>query len=209
MSAGYFYFTYSIDYASKYDLTLNWQLRSAHENQIDLNDNRFLWNSSLLMPFRRFGVNVAKWFANIICGFVDIRKVIVGHEAFKACLISRLSCERAGTRFKCRGTNDYGHCANYVETEQFIMNETTDSINSLVQIRGSIPLFWEQTGYQVGTHRLKVTRSIQSCYPAFQRHFQFLIKNFYENILVLNLLGQLKIFLKHNKIYLLTWYFQF
>jgi phosphatidylinositol-bisphosphatase len=33
-------------------------------------------------------------------------------------LISRLSCERAGTRFNVRGVNDDGAVANFVETEQ-------------------------------------------------------------------------------------------
>jgi hypothetical protein len=51
-------------------------------------------------------------------------------------LISRLSCERAGTRFNVRGVNDDGAVANFVETEQVrvrsplkfeISNEGTDS----------------------------------------------------------------------------------
>ena len=43
---------------------------------------------------------------------------IIGAKQAKACVISRLSCERAGTRFNVRGTNDEGHVANFVETEQ-------------------------------------------------------------------------------------------
>lgn len=42
----------------------------------------------------------------------------VGQSQAKACLISRLSCERVGTRFSVRGVNDDGHVANFVETEQ-------------------------------------------------------------------------------------------
>ena len=38
----------------------------------------------------------------------------------QACLISRLSSERVGTRFAVRGVNDDGHVANFVETEQVI-----------------------------------------------------------------------------------------
>ena len=53
-----------------------------------------------------------------MCGCVEIRTVYVGAKQAKACLISRLSCERAGTRFNVRGTNDDGHVANFVETEQ-------------------------------------------------------------------------------------------
>lgn len=53
-----------------------------------------------------------------MCGGVEIKTVYVGHLQAKACLISRLSCERMGTRFNVRGVNDSGHVANFVETEQ-------------------------------------------------------------------------------------------
>ena len=56
----------------------------------------------------------------------------------------RLSSERAGTRFQVRGVNDAGHVANFVETEQVIF--LGDEMSSFVQIRGSVPLFWEQPG---------------------------------------------------------------
>lgn len=37
---------------------------------------------------------------------------------FELSLISRRSRFRAGTRYKRRGVDVQGHCANYVETEQ-------------------------------------------------------------------------------------------
>ena len=44
-----------------------------------------------------------------------------------------------------RGVDDDGHVANYVETEQLV---TMDSAcTSFLQIRGSVPLFWEQVIY--------------------------------------------------------------
>ena len=54
----------------------------------------------------------------MMCGAVEIKTVYVGKTQAKACIISRLSSERAGTRFYVRGTNDDGHVANFVETEQ-------------------------------------------------------------------------------------------
>lgn len=50
-------------------------------------------------------------------------------------------------RFNVRGTNDDGHVANFVETEQVIFLEK--QITSYIQTRGSVPLFWEQPGVQV------------------------------------------------------------
>ena len=38
---------------------------------------------------------------------------------------------------------------NFVETEQAIYVDS--SVSSFVQIRGSVPLFWEQPGLQVGS----------------------------------------------------------
>lgn len=59
-----------------------------------------------------------------MCGGVEIRTIYAGHRQAKACLISRLSCERAGTRFNVRGTNDDGNVANFVETEQVLKMNT-------------------------------------------------------------------------------------
>jgi len=55
-----------------------------------------------------------------MCGGVEIRTVYVSQRQAKACVISRLSCERAGTRFNVRGVNDFGHVANFAETEQVV-----------------------------------------------------------------------------------------
>lgn len=63
-------------------------------------------------------MNCDDWLLRLMCGGVEIRTIYAAHKQAKACLISRLSCERAGTRFNVRGTNDDGHVANFVETEQ-------------------------------------------------------------------------------------------
>ena len=47
-----------------------------------------------------------------------------------------------------RGVNDKGRVANDVETEQIVLDEDAGSwkgkMSSVVQMRGSIPLFWSQ-----------------------------------------------------------------
>ena len=48
---------------------------------------------------QRFGVDCKKWLVRAMCGSVDIQTVYAGDKQTKACLISRLSCERAGTRY--------------------------------------------------------------------------------------------------------------
>lgn len=134
----------------------------------------------------RFGVDSNSWLVKTMCGSVEIRTVYVGHRKALAAVISRLSCERAGTRFNVRGTNDDGHVANFVETEQviFLDNEVT----SYLQTRGSVPLFWEQPGVQVGSHKVRLSRGYEASKPAFDRHMK-MIKERYGQQAIVNLLG--------------------
>lgn len=60
---------------------------------------------------------------------------------------------------------------------------------SFIQLRGSVPVFFEQPGVQVGSHRIKISRSMEACYPAFERHLVSLIREYGPSIFILNLLG--------------------
>ncbi|KAI7710807.1 hypothetical protein KC353_g9425 [Hortaea werneckii] len=65
-------------------------------------------------------------------------------------LISRRSVNRAGLRYLRRGVDDAGNVANAVETEQILSPQSQDQegkIFSLLQVRGSIPLFFSQSPY--------------------------------------------------------------
>lgn len=71
-------------------------------------------------------------FANALIAFLMMLKVF-------ACLF----CS-----YLKRGVNDRGRVANDVETEQVVLDEEAGSckgkMSSVVQMRGSIPLFWSQ-----------------------------------------------------------------
>ena len=67
------------------------------------------------IPFFRYGISANDWLLKVMCGGVEIRTVYVGSRQAKAAVISRLSSERAGTRFQVRGVNDLGRVANFAE----------------------------------------------------------------------------------------------
>ncbi|XP_051903031.1 synaptojanin-1 isoform X3 [Hippocampus zosterae] len=207
LNSGHFYFAWSASGVSM-DLSLNARRRILE----DTTDNRFFWNQSLHLHLKHYGVNCDDWLLRLMCGGVEIRTIYAGHKQAKACIFSRLSSERAGTRFNVRGTNDDGQVANFVETEQAIFLD--DRVSSFIQIRGSIPLFWEQPGIQkkslkgvlwhlndnrqasrrddnphlVGSHRVKLSRGFEANAPAFERHFTAL-KSLYGKQVIINLLG--------------------
>ena len=89
-------------------------------------------NRTLHLHLKRYNVNCDEWLLKVMCGGVEIRTVYVSQRQAKACLISRLSCERAGTRFNVRGVNDFGHVANFAETEQ--VNMSTKSLKFLYNV---------------------------------------------------------------------------
>ncbi|XP_053312664.1 synaptojanin-1 isoform X2 [Spea bombifrons] len=181
LNSGSFYFAWS-SAGTSLDLSLN-----AHRsNQEQRTDNRFFWNQSLHLHLKHYGVNCDDWLLRLMCGGVEIRTIYAAHKQAKACIISRLSCERAGTRFNVRGTNDNGQVANFVETEQVIYLD--DCVASFIQIRGSVPLFWEQPGLQVGSHRVRMSRGFEANAPAFDRHF-LTLKRLYGRQVIANLLG--------------------
>ncbi|GAC94129.1 hypothetical protein PHSY_001698 [Pseudozyma hubeiensis SY62] len=101
-------------------------------------------------------------------------------------LISRLSWKRAGTRFNTRGVDDDGNVANFVETETLFSDG--NATFTYHQVRGSVPLFWEQQGLQAFNAKIQITRSRGASQPAFDRHFADLISH-YSRIHAINLLG--------------------
>uniref|UniRef100_A0A0N5A7W6 phosphoinositide 5-phosphatase n=1 Tax=Syphacia muris TaxID=451379 RepID=A0A0N5A7W6_9BILA len=181
MSSGIFYFATSVDQSSLIDLTLTAQKRMAG----DASDDRFFWNKNLHYQFERYGIDTDNWLLRIMCGTIQIRLVYIGCKTAKVAVLSRLSSERVGTRFNVRGVNDRGHVANFVETEQLIIYEGNET--SFVQIRGSVPLSWEQPGINVGSHKVKL-RALEISFPAYERHFRSLKKE-YGGITIVDLLG--------------------
>lgn len=178
LNSGTFYFSKN----NSFDLTLCAQ----RQQKGTITDNRFFWNRMLHTLFIRFDVDTNFWLLKMMCGYVEIRTIYVRHQQARVMIISRLSCERAGTRFNVRGCNDDGHVANFVETEQAIYLD--DIIVSHLQTRGSVPLFWEQTGVQVGSHKVKLSRSCEASAAAYSKHFSTMKKR-YGQLAIVNLLS--------------------
>ncbi|EPB75803.1 hypothetical protein ANCCEY_05097 [Ancylostoma ceylanicum] len=177
LSSGMFYYSSN----PRFDITLCAQRRSSNKGS----DPRFFWNRSLHFPFERYGIDTSQWLLKCMVGSVLVRTVYVGHRTGRVAILSRLSCERVGTRFNVRGANSLGCVANFVETEQVISFDESEC--SLVQIRGSVPLFWEQPGVQVGSHKVKV-RAFEASASAYHRHMSK-VTSMYGKTTVVNLLG--------------------
>lgn len=174
-------------------------------NPLEVFDERFVWNSSLLAPLLAFRAGLAEkvradldeqaFLLPIIQGFVGSTPLSTGSwtgdtpDPGALALISRLSWKRAGARFRTRGIDDDGNVANFVETETILT--AGETCLSYTQVRGSVPLFWQQPQQGLGTlqQKVEITRPPQATQPAFDKHFMDLLET-YGAVHAINLLGQ-------------------
>ena len=87
-------------------------------------------------------VSLNPWTTAIIQGHCENFESNFNGKEANLVLISRRRFEMAGTRFNSRGIDEEGNPANFVETEMIIEFPKQSLTFSLVQIRGSIPIFW-------------------------------------------------------------------
>ena len=184
-----FYFSYN------YDLTNPMQRSPQGETQHERADTRFYWNYELYRDLLQQAVDT-QWCIPVIQGYIGIYRVNQGNHFMTLALISRRSCERTGTRYNCRGVDDEGNVANFVETEQVL--EVGSRVYSFVQIRGSVPIFWEQTGM---TAQLALTRSREMNTHAFKKHLENIVSK-YSHVCFVNLLSTNK---SHEKMLTDEW----
>lgn len=164
LHSGAWYFSYA------YDLTNSLQRQTAlaasdpqhAQPAYAVADDRFFWNKyaseKLIDAARTSAPALARLIQPIVYGFLEARPVKINGRDFVFALISRRSRYRAGTRYFSRGLDDQGHVSNFNETEQIVLADTPEENAkrpgpvvgpagyrlSLVQIRGSVPVYWAE-----------------------------------------------------------------
>ncbi|KAI0273575.1 SacI homology domain-containing protein [Gloeopeniophorella convolvens] len=146
-------------------------------------DRQFWWNENLSKPLVDAGLH--SYILPLVQGFFQVASFSVPQDVewlengdsahVDYVIMSRRSRDRAGLRFQRRGVDDDAHVANFVETETItrIERERVTNIFSYVQIRGSIPLFWTQSGSGLKpAPQLSPDVTHQQNLQALTRHFK-------------------------------------
>ena len=134
----------------------------------------FVWNHFALQPLlstvsaagpsegSQWPVAADRWVVPIIHGYLQQKTVrLSSGTALTFTVIARRSRVFAGTRYLRRGVDCEGYTANEVESEQVVTLEGGPAdagrrSASLVQVRGSVPLFWHHTNIFVPSPDIKV-----------------------------------------------------
>ncbi|KAG2157447.1 SacI homology domain-containing protein [Suillus clintonianus] len=146
-------------------------------------DRHFWWNEWLSKPFMDAGLH--SYVTPIMQGYIQISSFDLpkdssvmqddSAESIDYIVISRRSRDRAGLRYQRRGVDDEAQVANFVETEVImrVQRNGISNVFSYVQIRGSIPLFWTQSGYSMKPPPiLAPERTPAQNLDAIKRHFR-------------------------------------
>ncbi|KAL6861880.1 hypothetical protein ACP4OV_017580 [Aristida adscensionis] len=155
----------------------------------DLYDTMFVWNEFLTRGIR----NVLKstiWTVALVYGFFKQDKLAISGKDIMLTLIARRSRHYAGTRYLKRGVNEEGKVANDVETEQIVYDDMLGpmQISSVVQNRGSIPLFWSQETSKLNLKPDIILHEKDNNYEATRLHFENLRSRYGNPIIILNLI---------------------
>ncbi|KAK2997112.1 hypothetical protein RJ639_025402, partial [Escallonia herrerae] len=181
-----FFFSYSYHVMQ----SLQKNISNPETGQV-LYETMFVWNEFLTRGIRNHLKNTL-WTVALVYGFFKQVKLSVPGRDFKLTLIARRSRHYAGTRYLKRGVNEKGRVANDVETEQIVFEDVPEEcpmqLTSVVQNRGSIPLFWSQE-----TSRLNIKPDIRlskkdNKYEATRLHFDNLVNRYGNPIIILNLI---------------------
>ncbi|XP_039150706.1 phosphatidylinositide phosphatase SAC2 isoform X4 [Drosophila simulans] len=174
-----FYFSFDCD------ITNNLQRHEAKSEESQSQpDERFFWNMHMIRDL--INMNDKTWILPIIQGFMQVENCVIGNECFTLALVSRRSRHRAGTRYKRRGVDEKGNCANYVETEQILSFRHHQL--SFTQVRGSVPIYWSQPGYKYRPPP-RLDRGVAETQQAFELHFTKELET-YGRVCIVNLVEQ-------------------
>ena len=204
-----FYYSFGIDltnsqqnqYKILYNIKKKENLELCKSESIDYLDSKIKNIYKTIYKKYFFNYNLYKRFINpetsepkdytfitpIICGYIGMYDYEIDKKKLQFILITRRSQNFAGTRYNTRGINDDGNVANFCESEQILIYNN-NIMCSFCQLRGSVPIFFEQIGLTATTD---ITRNNYLTIDAFTKHLQEINKDF-PLIYFINLLNQKK-----------------
>ncbi|TYI87702.1 hypothetical protein E1A91_D04G154500v1 [Gossypium mustelinum] len=142
-------------------------------------DPRFVWNNHLLEELIEYKLD--RFIIPLLQGSFQVTQLKLKSSPATFTLLSRRCTRRLGTRMWRRGANLEGDTANFIETEQLL--ELEGFRCSSLQIRGSIPLLWEQIVDLSYKPQLRIIQHEQTP-QVVERHFNDLYQRYEETIAV-------------------------
>ncbi|KAG8649453.1 phosphoinositide phosphatase SAC8 isoform X2 [Manihot esculenta] len=173
------YYSYETDITlnlqRRYKLSPGWMAKPIWKQA----DPRFVWNKNLLEEL--IECKLDEFIIPLMQGSFGAAQLSLKDTTATITLVSRRCTRRLGTRMWRRGANLEGDTANFIETEQLFELEGFKC--SLLQIRGSIPLLWEQIVDLSYKPSLRIINHEQTS-KVVERHFHDLHQRYGDTVAV-------------------------
>ncbi|KAI5683971.1 hypothetical protein M9H77_05199 [Catharanthus roseus] len=147
-------------------------------------DPRFFWNNYMLELL--IDNKLDPYLLPVVQGSFNNFQAAIGKDIVDITLIARRCTRRTGTRMWRRGADSDGFVANFVETEQIL--QLNGYTASFVQVRGSIPLLWDQIVDLTYKPKFEIVR-LEEAPRVVERHFLDLRKK-YGNVVAVDLVNK-------------------
>lgn len=147
-------------------------------------DPRFLWNNYMLEVLIDYKLD--PYLLPVLQGSFNSFQSAIGRDIIDVTLIARRCTRRTGTRMWRRGADSDGFVANFVESEQIV--QFNGYTASFVQVRGSIPLLWDQIVDLTYKPKFEIVR-LEEAPRVVERHFLDLRKK-YGTVLAIDLVNK-------------------
>nr|XP_004253236.1 phosphoinositide phosphatase SAC6 [Solanum lycopersicum] len=147
-------------------------------------DPRFLWNNYMMEVL--IDHKLDPFLLPVVQGSFHNFQAAIEKDIVDVTLIARRCNRRTGTRMWRRGADTDGFVANFVESEQII--QLNGCTASFVQVRGSIPLLWDQIVDLTYKPKFEIVR-LEEAPRVAERHFLDLRKK-YGNVLAVDLVNK-------------------
>ncbi|EGR28446.1 polyphosphoinositide phosphatase, putative, partial [Ichthyophthirius multifiliis] len=175
----------------------------------------FMWNYYACSEFNKT-IQDKKWIQPILHGYIEQIVIKTTYKQFSTTIISRRCRHHAGTRFLKRGMNEEGFSANFVETEQILIDLESSykkpSCSSFIQVRGSVPLYWFQNPLftkikppiicfiylYIINKKIKISKQLRSFFCCHKKNFGDLFSRYGEKIYCMDLVKSFETSTKNN-----------
>lgn len=192
----YYSFTYDLSHSLQDNFFYSSKEKEDIKRKYEASDGPvFMWNEFIARSFETEtdGLSRDKWIVRLIHGYYEEMSMDLFSNTISTHIISRRMAQNAGTRYNKRGLNSDGFVANYVETEQIVVNLTLFSsnkplISSFVQVRGSVPLYWYQNSGYSFKPEINIRKDADDQYISSNKHFSDMMGLYGRNIFCMNLM---------------------
>lgn len=147
-------------------------------------DPKFVWNNYMLESL--IDNKLDQYLLPVIQGSFQNFQADIGKNTIDLTLIARRCTRRTGTRMWRRGADSDGYVANFVESEQIV--QLNGFTASFIQVRGSIPLLWQQIVDLTYKPKFEIVK-LEEAPRVAERHFLDLRKR-YGSVLAVDLVNK-------------------